>query len=423
MMIFTSAIRNITIEMKIIIGIILFTLLIVSAERYQLSDNITQQFIKSKKSKNSLLINTISPVIAMNISLGLEKANLIYLDKIVKQNSDIESLVLSDSKRQTLCNYTKNPNKLCEKGINDVNFVSKNIIDSISGENLGFLYIYFSDKELKEIHDKNIRTTINIFLITLVLLFLFIFLIKGEFKELKTLSKSVLKYDPKLHNFELTRSKRLDEVGIIHNAIISMVNRIAINSRELESKVKERTKELQEVNEKLESLSITDPLTDIYNRRYFEKHLKSLLGLAKRKNIDISIIICDIDFFKEVNDTYGHLAGDIVLKKIASIMKNSLKRSSDFVARYGGEEFIIVLYDTNANEALELCQSIQTNIKNAKTFKYKDVKIRPITLSFGISSIIANAENTQDSLVHSADTALYKAKENGRDCIVVSQDK
>ena len=420
---FLTIIRTITIEKKIIIGIVLFTLFIISAERYQLSGNIIEQFIKSKKAKNTLLINTISPVIALNISLGLKKANLEYLDTIIKQNSDIDSLVLSDSNRQTLCNYVKDSKKVCQKGIHDVDFVSKNIIDSISGKNLGFLYIYFSDKELKEIYDKNRQTTINIFLITLVLLFFFVFLIKREFRELNTLSKDVIKYDPKLHNFKLTRSKRLDEVGIIHNAVISMVQRIALNSKELENKVKERTKELQEANKKLESLSITDPLTNIYNRRYFEKHLKNLLSLAKRNNIDVSIIICDIDFFKEINDIYGHLAGDVVLKKIAAIMKKTLKRSSDFVARYGGEEFVVVLYDTNIDEAFKLCQTIQTNIKEAKTFESSGVKIRPITLSFGISATIAHANNTQDTLVHSADIALYKAKENGRDCIVVSKEK
>lgn len=420
---FLTIIRSITIEKKIIIGIILFTLFIISAERYQLSDNIIEQFIKSKKAKNTLLVNTISPIIALNISLGLEKANLEYLDTIIKQNKDIDSLLLSDSNQKTLCNYVKDSKKVCQKGIHDVDYVSKNIIDSISGESLGFLYIYFSDKELKEIYEKNAQTTISIFLITLLLLFLFVILIKMEFRELNSLSKNVIKYDPKLNNFKLIASKRLDEIGIIHNAIISMVRRITSNSEELENKVKERTKELQEANEKLKSLSITDPLTNTYNRRYFEKHLKSLLNLAKRKNIDVSIIMCDIDFFKEVNDSYGHQAGDVVLKKIASIMSKTLKRSSDFVSRYGGEEFVIVLYDTNINEAFKLCQTIQNNLKEAKAFESKGVKIRPITLSFGISTTISNTENTQDSLVSSADIALYKAKENGRNRIELSQDK
>ena len=127
--------------------------------------------------------------------------------------------------------------------------------------------------------------------------------------------------------------------------------------------------------------------------------------------------MCDIDFFKHVNDTYGHLVGDDVLKKVAHAMKISLKRSSDFIARYGGEEFIIVMYDTDNKGAQELCTTIQSNLKDINYIDSNNSQIKPITLSFGISSIIPSTDTNRESLIKHADIALYRAKESGRNCI------
>lgn len=420
--------RNLSIELKIILGIIFFTLFIVSAERYELSDNIIEQFIQSKKSKNNLLLDTISPIIALNISLGLESANKEYLDLIVKQNKDLEFLELKDLNNKVFYSYLKNPTLKPEKGKSSINFCSKRIVDSILNENLAFIELSFSDKELKEVRAKNIATTISIFFITIVLLFIFIFLIKREFKSLKNLSNDVLNYNPKLNNLKLKPCKRLDEVGIIHNAIKSMVEKINSYSKDLdainqslESKVQERTNELKVANKQLKKLSITDPLTQLYNRRYFEKHLQIIWNVAMRKGVDISLVMCDIDFFKNINDTYGHTIGDVVLTNIANIMQNSLKRNSDFIARYGGEEFVIVMYDTNIDGAVKLCKSIQNDIIEAGNFESNGTKIKTVTLSFGISSIVPHGQNIPQNLIKSADSALYKAKENGRNCIAIEK--
>jgi len=420
--------RNVSIELKIIIGIILFTLFIVSAERYLLSDSIVNQFIQSKKSKNNLLIDTISPIVALNISLGLNNANQEYLNQIVKQNDDLEFLELKDSNQKTIYTYVKKSTLKLERGEGDIKFCSKKIVDSILNENLGFIYLYFSDKELQEIHKKNLKTTFLIFFITFILLFIFIFIIKREFRDMVNLSNDVLNYDPKLNNLKLKTCTRKDEIGVIHSAIMSMVRRISSYSKELdeinhslENKVKKRTNELEIANKRLQELSITDPLTQIYNRRYFEQHLKKIWDIGQRNNIDISIVMCDIDYFKQVNDTYGHTIGDIVLKNVAFIMQSSIKRSGDFVARYGGEEFIIVMYDAKIDGAMKLCTAIQSSLKNSETFESQGEKIRPITLSFGISGAIPSPNNSPEQLVKSADSALYKAKLYGRDCIIVEE--
>lgn len=267
--------RSVSFEFKIIISFIFFTIFIIALERYQLSENIVEQFIESGKSKNNLLINTISTIIALNISLGLESSNKEYLDQIVEQNPDLEFIEMRDSSDNVVYSSSKKSKDVLIKNKNNINFYRKNILDSISDENLGHLHLYFSNDEYELVLSKNKETTMKIFFITFILLSIFIFFIKKEFKSLEELSKNVLSYDPKKNNFTLVSSKRLDEVGIIHNAIVSMVTRIHFHSKLLddtnlllEIKVMERTKKLDENNELL-SLEIKNKnvlLRELYHR-------------------------------------------------------------------------------------------------------------------------------------------------------------
>lgn len=418
--------RSISIEIKMIVSVIFFTFFLVGLERYQLSENIVEQFVESKKSKNKLLIETIAPIIGLNLSLGLDGATTEYLDTIVKQNSDLIHLSLINAEGTTIYHFSS-PGQKLNDDLTDIHFCSQPIADPITEETLGTLALHFDDHEYQQILLKNKETTAKIFAVTVVLLILFTFLIKREFKFLKELSEKVLVYDPKLNNFPLAPSDRSDEVGVIHNAIIAMVRKIHSHAmlldeinQSLEEKISDRTKELKEANKRLEELSSTDPLTQLANRRHFEKHIHDIWQLAKRKRVPVSIIMCDIDHFKKINDTHGHLVGDIVLKETALILQNSLKRSSDFVARYGGEEFIIALYDTDINGAEELCISVQNNLINIDGFHCQEAKTSSVTLSFGIASMIPDDNNRYEDLVHIADTALYQAKENGRNRIVIA---
>lgn len=418
--------RSISIEIKTIIGIILFTILLVGLERYQLSQNIIEQFLESKRSKNRLLIDTITPIIGLNISLGLDESNKEYLNYIARQNLDLEYIELLDFDNKLSYSYGEKYENKHHNEKFGINFCSKSIVDSITGETLGSVTLHFSDKDYQMLLSKNRETTLKIFFITFILLTIFVVLIKKEFKHLKKLSENVLAYDPKINNFSLTTSQRLDEVGVIHNAIISMVKKIATHTKDLdeinsslEDKIKERTKELEEANKKLQALSVTDELTQLSNRRYFEEYFQKNWELAKRHGTEISIIMCDIDHFKRVNDTYGHLAGDFILKNIAQILKKSLKRNTDFIARYGGEEFVIVMYDTDIDLAKELCIKIQNSIKDDGLFTFQGIVLEAVTMSFGINSIIPKIDDNSKDLIENADLALYKAKKNGRNRIVV----
>lgn len=156
-------------------------------------------------------------------------------------------------------------------------------------------------------------------------------------------------------------------------------------------------------------MSETDPLTRLYNRRYFENNFDREFARAKRYHCDLSIAILDIDFFKKINDTYGHSCGDYVLKEVAYLILNSL-RGTDMVFRYGGEEFAILLTETCSENASIPLERVRRMIEDSK-FYYKNHKIN-VTVSIGYSS--CTDFETPWQMFDDADKALYKAKECGR---------
>lgn len=207
-------------------------------------------------------------------------------------------------------------------------------------------------------------------------------------------------------------------MGIITYTITSIyareLNILKLN-KTLELKVNQRTKDLTKANKKLLENSITDYLTNLSNRRhFFEVGLKTF-HLAKRENIPLSIICVDIDFFKNINDTYGHNIGDEILKFISRIMEKSI-RKSDTLARTGGEEFSILLYNTNENQAFILAEKIRQNIEKA-SFKDENLEVK-VTISLGISQL-SKDDKDLDSIIKRADKALYMAKEKNRNTTII----
>ncbi len=164
---------------------------------------------------------------------------------------------------------------------------------------------------------------------------------------------------------------------------------------------------------KLSDAAATDPLTQCYNRREFETQLKRHVSNASRHNKELSVFMFDLDHFKEINDTYGHQAGDLVLKRVSALVKNNI-RTGDVLARYGGEEFIAILPETNKQKAIELANRIRMNIADRR-IEIDNKKIR-VTASFGVSAL--NESFTMDQLIKDADAMMYKAKLNGRNIVM-----
>lgn len=190
-----------------------------------------------------------------------------------------------------------------------------------------------------------------------------------------------------------------------------------------DNKVVAYTAIMQDVTDKkrIETLSITDDLTQLYNRRYFNDIIVRELNRAKRENQYITFMMLDVDYFKFYNDTYGHHAGDLVLKQVAAVLSSHAKRASDYAFRLGGEEFglLYIHRDINTSEqmALEVKQDIeQLNIKH-ETSKIS----QHITISIGVVCQEALSFKSSDVLYKLADEALYKAKYSGRNCIHVSR--
>ena len=163
----------------------------------------------------------------------------------------------------------------------------------------------------------------------------------------------------------------------------------------------------------IEQLSVTDELTKLYNRRYFNSKIDEEINRAKRENKFISLFIIDVDYFKQYNDTYGHQMGDFVLQKVAEIFKKRASRASDFAFRLGGEEFAI-LSNLEKEKAVEFAQIIKNEIENLQ-IEHKNSSVSPyLTISIGISSEVATKIISSDELYKEADDNLYEAKRLGR---------
>ena len=204
--------------------------------------------------------------------------------------------------------------------------------------------------------------------------------------------------------------------GVFHenrlSAIKVIVGQLAIsyeNARlyeEMESKVISRTKELNDLSEEYYQLSIHDQLTQLYNRRKLDEVVQYEVDKLSRTGETLSIIILDIDHFKEINDNFGHQSGDRVLVKISSLLKDAL-RSTDTIGRWGGEEFLIICPDTDAGDAVKLAEMLRSLIETTNMGINNQV-----TSSFGVAS--SKGKTVIEALLSKADNALYEAKKSGR---------
>lgn len=225
-----------------------------------------------------------------------------------------------------------------------------------------------------------------------------------------------------LENYKLS----LKQLGLVLTLVIIAVLVISYyvftSIQQDNTKLQTLTKRLKRANKKLENVSYTDVLTGLHNRRYFNYIYENELKRAKRAKRYITFMMLDLDYFKQYNDTYGHLEGDKALQCVAKVLQEKLKRPSDYVFRLGGEEFGILLSDTDESMSAQLARKICDGVREEELLHENSLVSQYLTISIGIVSCIADEALDDKVLLSRSDEMLYKAKESGRDRYVITSN-
>lgn len=226
-----------------------------------------------------------------------------------------------------------------------------------------------------------------------------------------------------------------DELGILSAHFNNMRNRLNETNEKLRSNVELANQEVQEknkrlqfqsdelklINKKLEQLSITDPLTELFNRRHFDVLLEKELSFANRHNEDMSLIIFDLDHFKDINDNHGHSVGDTTLCTVANILRKNI-RNSDIACRIGGEEFAVICRNADLHEIRVISEKLRSLFHN-NVIRTEQDEIN-VTASFGLMTLVSLPEQSMspNDFFHCADIAMYHSKQHGRNRVTHYSD-
>lgn len=298
-----------------------------------------------------------------------------------------------------------------------ITFLNKKYIVQVipikNGDNSEYISIFADYDSILAPYELQVFNLLIIFTLTALIMVPIIIYFSGIIiKPIYELVKESLKIKRRRYESIKKVESSILEVSYLSSAFEDMSESIHRYQNSLEEQVKERTKELIEKNQELLKLSITDKLTEIYNRAKLDKTLQEEFNRSKRYKTEFSVILIDIDFFKKVNDTFGHQIGDDVLKESAQVLKNSI-RLTDVLGRWGGEEFLIISPQTNLEGAVKIAEHINNAIK---LYKFKTYPNK-VTMSIGVASYFEDMSKIEE-IVLNADKSLYKAKENGRDRVV-----
>lgn len=199
----------------------------------------------------------------------------------------------------------------------------------------------------------------------------------------------------------------INNYGVAHRKLIVEME----ERRKVEEELQRSSEELKRLNHALNESSIRDGLTDVYNHRYFWQILRRDFLMAERHEHELSCLIIDLDYFKRVNDTYGHLFGDRILKGVAKRIRERI-RETDLVCRYGGEEFTVLLPNTDLSGASIIAENIRSGLEKSR-FRKGAETVR-VTVSIGVASLLRHRPDSPQQLLDYADSALYRAKDTGR---------
>ena len=255
--------------------------------------------------------------------------------------------------------------------------------------------------------------------------------LEKKISHINTVIQKLINYEINIANFERKKflqsyNNTIIQLGVVLALIIIAILGISLyvfsSIQKDHTKLEEATMKLRRANKKLENVSYTDSLTGLHNRRYFNMIYDRELKRAKRNNSYITFMMLDIDFFKQYNDTYGHVEGDFALKSVAKVLKDTLRRPADFVFRLGGEEFGVLLVQTDESNSAKLARDICDDIRG-REIKHENSKVNQyLTMSIGVVCCIADDALNEDILISRADEMLYEAKETGRDRYIITSN-
>lgn len=221
----------------------------------------------------------------------------------------------------------------------------------------------------------------------------------------------------------LAATSSTDAVRGIIEALVRSTREIEANNKALEQRLKASRSEIRQLRENLDAVrteSLTDPLTSLGNRKYYDQAITKAVAHAKKCGTPLSLLISDIDHFKKFNDTFGHLTGDQVLRLVAHAVKQNVK-AQDFACRYGGEEFAIILPDTTLRAAVTIAEHIRRAVMTKELIKRSTSEnLGRITISLGVASF--HPGDSVASLYERADRCLYAAKRSGRNRVICESD-
>jgi diguanylate cyclase (GGDEF)-like protein len=418
----------------VVVSIITTTIIFIQRER--------EYFHRELENQAGLLLETV-PLTMRDQLYRMELDELIDIVKVVSKNKNIQQFVIFDDHGLILYDSSR-PEMLFSQSVDPLGYLLINSegeqIYSDWKENqfiagkpirlgnqvLGAVAVGLSTEPLNEkIAAYTQRSLILVFLTIFwgsVLSFLLGRQITNPLRELADIACQMSTGDTFIR-ITIPSRDEIGQLGDAFNNLTDSIQKREFELRELasglERTVEERTIELQQHNKQLERIAIEDPLTGIYNRRYFFELAEKEVERANRYKNPLSVVIFDVDNFKRMNDSFGHLIGDQILVNLAKLCLNNI-RSMDIIARYGGEEFVILMPEATKEDAQKIAERLRKIV--AETSMVTGALDVMMTISLGVASWNCNQELDFDSLLARADQALYQSKESGRNRVSAWQE-